>query len=100
MQYALFLQALSHIMYICNYIVIMLYLITAAVDFIPGRYGVTFTPGTVMASVDIPIVIDNITDEQTEQFSLVLYIDGKGYQSCLDRGSTFKATGTILSNFY
>ena len=90
-------------MYIYNYTVIIymiLYLIAAAVDFIPGRYEVTFTPGTIVASVDIPIVIDNIIDEQTEQFNMDLYIDGKGYQLCLDRGIIFKATGTILSNSY
>ena len=36
-----------------------------------------------------------MNDNETEQFELNLYIDGTGYQLCLDKGSISKATASI-----
>ena len=36
-----------------------------------------------------------MNDNETEQFDLNLYIDGTGYQLCLDKGNISKATASI-----
>ena len=36
-----------------------------------------------------------MNDNETEQFDLNLYIDGTGYQLCLDKGNIPKATASI-----
>ena len=67
----------------------------AGEDFTPGQYNVTFTAGASTATTSIPILINNMNDNETEQFDLNLYIDGTGYQLCLDKGSISKATASI-----
>ena len=74
---------------------VLIMYITAGEDFTPGRYNVTFTAGASTATTSIPILINNMNDNETEQFDLNLYIDGTGYQLCLDKGKISKATASI-----
>jgi len=66
----------------------------AEADFTPGRYIATFTSGSSTAIASIPIAADDI-DEPTEQFSLILYIDGAGYGMGLQGGNIIRATVSI-----
>ena len=70
-------------------------LIIGGEDFIPGRYNVTFTTGANAANTSIPIIVNSTNDNETRQFGLNLYIDGIGYQLCLDKGDISKATVSI-----
>ena len=76
-------------------VTMVLIMYIAGEDFTPGRYSVTFTAGTSTATTSIPILINNMNDNETEQFELNLYIDGTGYQLCLDKGNISEAIASI-----
>ena len=58
---------------------IYLYIIIAGVDFTPGRYNATFTPGATTANTSIPVIAGNYS-EVIKQFSLRLFVDGATYE--------------------
>ena len=77
------------------YNIAILLIIVGGEDFIPGRYNVTFTTGANAANTSIPIIVNGTNDNEIEQFGLNLYIDGIGYQLCLDKGYISEATASI-----
>ena len=72
-----------------------LYIIVAGVDFTPGRYNATFTPGTTTANTSIPVMAGNYS-EAIKQFSLRLFIDGAAYEQCVFSGNVSTATVCII----
>ena len=68
---------------------------SAGSDFTPGRYNATFTSGTTTATVNIPI-LDSNSSEEIKQFGLRLFIDGAAYQQCIFSGSVSTATVSIV----
>ena len=91
-------------MYVACYIIMLLdkacypqhclYIITAGVDFTPGQYNATFTPGANTANTSIPIIAGNYS-EVIKQFSLRLFIDGAAYEQCVFSGNVSTATVTV-----
>ena len=70
-------------------------LIIAGVDFTPGRYNATFTPGATTATTSIPIIAGNY-GEVIKQFSLRLFIDGAAYEQCVFSGNVSTAAVHII----
>ena len=71
--------------------------IVAEADFIPGLYNATFIPGSTTATTSIPILVDKC-NEDTEKFSLRLYIDGVAYEQCIYGGNISAATVFITDS--
>ena len=63
-------------------------------DFTPGQYNATFTPGATTATVNIPISAGD-NGKEIKQFSLRLFIDGAAYQQCIFSGSVSTTVSII-----
>ena len=73
-----------------------LYIIIAGVDFTPGQYNVTITPGATTANTSIPVTAGNYS-EVIKQFRLRLFIDGAAYEQCVFSGNVSTATITVCT---
>ena len=76
-----------------------MYIFTAGEDYTPGRYNATFTAGATTATTSSPIIASSYS-ENTEQFSLRLYIDDTAYEQCVFSGNVSAATVSITSGTY
>ena len=66
-------------------------------DIVAGPYNVTITPGTTQATVDIPLILDDDDDEETEYFMVHLYIPSASYELGIRQGSILNAIASIIS---
>ena len=64
-------------------------------DYHSGPYSVTFSPGQTSAAFDIPIIDDNILEEN---YNFMLTMNSSSLPNSVTRGNPDQTTVTIVDN--